>query len=107
MGQTLSEQILSHAAGHDAVPGEIVVLEPDVIMGHDSLSPGILEIMREEEVLRTDIPVDDALKMIVSAGRVSLHKVNARITNSQNGAVRTDAVGVSEVVPPPSNEDAD
>ena len=68
---------------------------------------GFLEIMREEEVLRTDIPVDDALKMIVSAGRVSLQKVNARITNSENGAVSADSVGISEVVPPPSNEDSD
>ena len=47
---------------------------------------GFLEIMREEDVLRTDIPVDDALKMIVSAGRVSLNKVNVKLTNnSQKG----------------------
>ena len=43
---------------------------------------GFLEIMREEDVLRTDIPVDDALKMIVSAGRVSLKKVNVKLSNS-------------------------
>ena len=49
---------------------------------------GFLEIMREEDVLRTDIPVDDALKMIVSAGRVSLNKVNVRLSNNgQNGDV--------------------
>ena len=53
---------------------------------------GFLEIMREEEVLRTDIPVDDALKMIVSAGRISLKKVNTRISNSHNDvAVRQKA----------------
>jgi uncharacterized membrane protein len=47
---------------------------------------GFLEIMREEDVLRTDIPVDDALKMIVSAGRVSLKKVNVKLSNnSLNG----------------------
>ncbi len=47
---------------------------------------GFLEIMREEDVLRTDIPVDDALKMIVSAGRVSLNKVNVRLSNNgENG----------------------
>ncbi len=43
---------------------------------------GFLQIMREEDVLRTDIPVDDALKMIVSAGRVSLKKVNVRLSNN-------------------------
>ncbi len=48
---------------------------------------GFLEIMREEEVLRTDIPVDDALKMIVSAGRISLKKVNARISNNHDDVV--------------------
>jgi len=66
---------------------------------------GFLEIMREEEVLRTDIAVDDALKMIVSAGRVSLPKVNARIASDQNRAVSTDSVGLDQAVPPPSNED--
>jgi uncharacterized membrane protein len=67
---------------------------------------GFLEIMREEEVLRTDIPVDDALKMIVSAGRVSLQKVNTRIASSRNGAVSAKTVRVADVVPPPSNEDS-
>ncbi len=47
---------------------------------------GFLVIMREEDVLRTDISVDDALKMIVSAGRVSLNKVNVKLSNnSLNG----------------------
>ncbi len=48
MGQTLTEQILSHAAGRRVKPGEMVIVEPDVVMGHDSLSPGIIEIMRGE-----------------------------------------------------------
>lgn len=32
---------------------------------------GFLQIVRQEEVIRTDIPVDDALRMVVSAGKVS------------------------------------
>ncbi|MBE9505570.1 MAG: DUF502 domain-containing protein [Chloroflexi bacterium] len=53
---------------------------------------GFLEIMREEDVLRTDIPVDDALKMIVSAGRVSLNKVNVRLSNNgENGEAQQAA----------------
>ena len=46
--QTLSEQIFSHKAGRSVTAGEMVVIEPDVAMGHDSLSPGIIKIMREQ-----------------------------------------------------------
>jgi methanogen homoaconitase large subunit len=46
--QTLSEQILSHAAGRPVKAGELVVVEPDVVMSHDSLTPSIIKIMQEE-----------------------------------------------------------
>jgi methanogen homoaconitase large subunit len=46
--QTLSEQILSHAAGRAVKAGELVVLAPDVVMSHDSLTPSIIKIMQEE-----------------------------------------------------------
>jgi methanogen homoaconitase large subunit len=48
MGQTLSEQIFSHAAGRAVIPGEIVVVRPDVVMSHDSLTPGIIQILQNE-----------------------------------------------------------
>src|SRR5512140_1734821 len=48
MGQTLSEQILSRAAGHSVRAGELVVVEPDVVMSHDSLTPSIIRIMQDE-----------------------------------------------------------
>ena len=48
MGQTLSEQILSHAAGHPVRPGELVVVSPDVVMSHDSLTPSIIRILQDE-----------------------------------------------------------
>lgn len=48
MGQTLSEQILSHAAGRPVRAGDLVVVAPDVVMSHDSLSPSIIKIMQEE-----------------------------------------------------------
>lgn len=48
MGQTLSEQILSHSAGRAVHAGEFVVVEPDVVMSHDSLTPSIIKIMQEE-----------------------------------------------------------
>ncbi len=48
MGQTLAEQIISQKAGRKVTPGELVIVEPDVVMGHDSLSPGIIRIMTEQ-----------------------------------------------------------
>ncbi len=48
MSRTLAEQILSHAAGREVSAGELVVVEPDVVMAHDSLTPSIVEIMREQ-----------------------------------------------------------
>ena len=48
MGQTIAEQILSHAAGHPVKPGELIVVVPDVVMSHDSLTPSIIRIMQDE-----------------------------------------------------------
>jgi methanogen homoaconitase large subunit len=48
MGQTLAEQILSHAAGKIVQPGDLVVISPDVVMSHDSLTPSIIQILQEE-----------------------------------------------------------
>jgi uncharacterized membrane protein len=36
--------------------------------------------VRQEEVIRTDIPVDDALKMVVSAGKVSPKGITERLS---------------------------
>ena len=41
---------------------------------------GFLQIAREGEVIRTDISVDDAIKMIVSAGRVLPEEVSKRLS---------------------------
>lgn len=40
---------------------------------------GYLEIVREREVIRTNISIDDALKMVLSAGKVSLKEVTDRL----------------------------
>lgn len=40
---------------------------------------GYLEIVRESDVIRTNIAVDDALKMVLSAGKVSLKEVTDRL----------------------------
>ena len=48
MAQTLSEQILSQAAGRTVKAGELVVVRPNLAMSHDSLSPSIIDILRKE-----------------------------------------------------------
>jgi uncharacterized membrane protein len=40
---------------------------------------GFLEIVRENDVIRTNISVDDALKMVLSVGKVSLQEVTDRL----------------------------
>jgi len=41
---------------------------------------GFLQIVSEEEVVRTDIPVDEALKMVISAGKVSPEKIYNKLS---------------------------
>ncbi len=48
MPQTMTEQILSHAAGRDVQAGDLIVVEPDIAMGHDSLTPSMITIMKNE-----------------------------------------------------------
>ena len=48
MAQTLSEQILSRAAGRPVRAGDVVTVDVDLVMMHDSLSPSIIRIMHEE-----------------------------------------------------------
>jgi len=40
---------------------------------------GYLEIVRESDVIRTGISIDDALKMVLSGGKVSLQEVTDRV----------------------------
>lgn len=41
---------------------------------------GYLEIVREHDVIRTNISIDDALKMVLSVGKVSLQEVTDRLS---------------------------
>jgi len=40
---------------------------------------GYLEIVREDDIIRTNISIDDALKMVLSAGKVSLEEVSDKL----------------------------
>jgi methanogen homoaconitase large subunit len=44
---TLSEQILSHAAGHAVMAGDLVIVEVDRCMTHDSLTPEVIDALRD------------------------------------------------------------
>jgi methanogen homoaconitase large subunit len=48
MAQTLAEQILSHAAGRPVRAGENVVVNVDLAMMHDSISPSIIKVLHQE-----------------------------------------------------------
>jgi methanogen homoaconitase large subunit len=48
MNQTLTEQIISNSINKPVQPDEMVIVEPDVVMGHDSLTPSIIKIMQED-----------------------------------------------------------
>ncbi len=48
MAQTLSEQILSHAAGRTVRAGDVITASVDLVMAHDSISPSIIKVLREE-----------------------------------------------------------
>ena len=48
MAQTLAEQILSHAAGRLVQAGENVVVDVDLAMMHDSISPSIIKVLHGE-----------------------------------------------------------
>jgi len=41
---------------------------------------GYLEIVREPDIIQTDISIDDALKMVLSAGKVSLKEISDKLT---------------------------
>jgi len=48
MAQTLSEQILSHAAGRPVRAGDVITVRVDLVMMHDSLSPSIIKVLHQE-----------------------------------------------------------
>jgi methanogen homoaconitase large subunit len=48
MAQTLSEQILSQAAGKTVQAGDVVTVEVGLAMMHDSLSPSIIKVLHQE-----------------------------------------------------------
>jgi uncharacterized membrane protein len=40
---------------------------------------GFLQIVRDEDIIRTKISVDEALKMIVSAGQMTPQEIQAKV----------------------------
>jgi len=86
MGQTLSEQILSKAAGRDVKPGDLITVRPDVVMGHDSLTPAIIKIMRERLGVEHVANPDQCVLVMDHVAPAS----NVATANSQN-IIRTFA----------------
>lgn len=80
MGQTLSEQILSHASGSQVMAGDMVVVRPQRVMSHDSLTPSIIKIMRDELGMRN---VHDAEQLVIVMDHV-VPPSSIDVANSQN-----------------------
>ena len=90
MGQTLAEQILSNMAGKAVHPGDLVIVEPSLVMSHDSLTPSIINIMREELGVEN---VHDADQLVIvmdhvvpasTVGTANLQNETRRFANEQN-----------------------
>jgi len=80
MGQTLSEQILSHASGSQVKAGDMVVVRPQRVMSHDSLTPSIIKIMRDELSMQN---VHDAEQLVIVMDHV-VPPSSIDVANSQN-----------------------
>ncbi len=48
MTQTLSEQILSRAAGRPVRAGEVITAPVDLVMVHDSIAPSVIRVLHDE-----------------------------------------------------------
>jgi len=48
MAQTLSEQILSQAAGRRVAAGQVHTVSVDLVMVHDSIAPSVIRILHDE-----------------------------------------------------------
>ncbi len=79
---TLSEQILSHASGAEVRAGDLVVVEVDRCMCHDSLTPEVIDVLSDTlQVARIHDPQRVAVIMD--------HVVPAATVQTANAQVRT------------------
>lgn len=46
--ESLATRILGRAAGRRVAPGDLVVVEPDLVMVHDSIAPSVMRILRDQ-----------------------------------------------------------
>jgi methanogen homoaconitase large subunit len=79
-GQTLSEQILSHAAGRRVMAGDLVIVPVDRCMTHDSLTPEIIDALTNIlGVNRVHDPEHVAVVMDHVAPAASVQTANAQM----------------------------
>ncbi len=64
MGQTLSEKIISHAAGHPVRAGELAVVEVERAMTVDSIAPEVIDVL-EDQLGVTTVPYPDRLAIFI------------------------------------------
>jgi len=77
---TLSEQILSHAAGQEARAGDLVIVPVHRAMSHDSLTPEVISAMRDTlDVERVHDPERIAVIMDHVAPAANVPTANAQV----------------------------
>jgi methanogen homoaconitase large subunit len=77
---TLSEQILSHAAGRPVRAGELVIVPVDRCMTHDSLAPEVIDALRQDlGVQRIHDPERVAVFMDHVAPAASVQTADAQV----------------------------
>lgn len=64
MTATLAEQVIARKLGRRVSPGELVVVEPDLIMGHDSLAPSIIESLTQD-FCRTQVAFPERMVIVL------------------------------------------
>lgn len=64
MGQTLSEKIISHAAGYRVHAGELAVVEVDRAMTVDSIAPEVIDVLQDQLGVMT-LPYPERLAIFV------------------------------------------
>ncbi|HHE73072.1 MAG TPA: hypothetical protein ENL34_12410, partial [Chloroflexi bacterium] len=64
MGQTLSEKIISQAAGHPVHAGELAVVEVERAMTVDSIAPEVIDVL-EDQLGVTKVPYPDRLAIFI------------------------------------------
>lgn len=104
-GQTLAEKILSRAAGCRVVPGEIVIVDVDLMMTHDGNRPLASDVFRQ--LGGTKVPYPQRVKFVMdhvpgthNSSAAEVHKEMRVFTEEQGVELIVEGMGIAHQVIP-------